>query len=91
MKKSPARMSQASACYKLLEALARLPLPAVISAGEDIHKVLALRSAGLIEAETSMPICQSGERKIESAQVTAITSEGRATLQRAVGSAFRWG
>lgn len=74
-------ISHFSACYELLQRLSRRRLPAVVSTQEDIHLVLALRSAGLIEAETSMPvILRNGERWIERAQVIAITAEGRATL-----------
>lgn len=84
VKNSTTRMSQASACYELLQVLSSRSFPAVVSKPEDIHKVLALRSAGLIEAETSMPVSVgNGVRRIEKAEVTAITPAGRATLQRA--------
>lgn len=90
VKKSPPRMSTASTCYEFLHVLAGGPLPAAVLKAEDVHKVLALRSAGLIEAETASPTYERGERKIESAQVTAITSAGRAALQRLVSSASSW-
>lgn len=62
----------ASACYELLQILSRRSFPAVVFKPEDIHQVLALRSAVLIEAETAMPVFWNGERRIERAEVTAI-------------------
>lgn len=75
MKKSPSKIFQASACYGLLRILSRGTLPKVLSDPDDIHKILALRSAGLVEAETSRPAyLDNGERRIESAEVTGITA-----------------
>jgi len=46
---------------------------------EDIHKILALRSASLLEAEADpIVLLQSGERRIERIVVTGITAVGRA-------------
>jgi hypothetical protein len=69
--------------YDLLEFLSRRQLPVVCSAAEDIHRILALRSASLLEALTEPPeLLRTGERRIARAIVTAITSEGRTALAR---------
>jgi hypothetical protein len=74
-------MSNASECYELLRAISHRQMPVVFTAAADIHKILALRSARLIEAETSMPVYRrNGELRIERAEVTAVTPAGRATF-----------
>ncbi|MBO9515884.1 MAG: hypothetical protein J7549_17350 [Variovorax sp.] len=79
MKKSPSRTGRAAACYELLDVLSRRKLPVVCCVPEDIHKILALRSAALLEAQTDPAIVlRNGERRIERAVVTGITAEGRA-------------
>jgi len=79
MKRSPSRRSHASECYELLEFLSRRQMPVVCSEPDDIHKILALRSASLLQAMTEPTvILRTGERRIARAIVTAITAEGRA-------------
>jgi hypothetical protein len=79
MKRSQSRMSRASECYELLEFLSRRQMPVVCSEPDDIHKILALRSASLLQALTEPTVVlRTGERRIERAIVTAITAEGRA-------------
>ncbi|MEZ2299249.1 hypothetical protein [Variovorax sp. RCC_210] len=69
--------------YDLLELLSRRHLPVVCSGAEDIHRILALRSASLVEALTEPPeMLRTGERRIGRAIVTAITPEGRTALAR---------
>lgn len=69
--------------YDLLEFLSRRHLPVVCSRAEDIHRILALRSASLLEALTEPPeLLRTGERRIGRAIVTAITSEGHNALAR---------
>ncbi|MDH6595001.1 hypothetical protein M2165_004890 [Variovorax sp. TBS-050B] len=79
MKTSRRRAGRANDCYELLESLSRRPLPVVCSAPDEIDKILALRSASLLQAQTEPPVVlRTGERRIERAIVTAITAEGRA-------------
>ena len=69
--------------FLLLESLSRQRLPAVCSQPEEVERILALRSAFLVEAQTDPPLQQrSGEWRIASAVVTAITAEGRNLLAR---------
>lgn len=71
--------------YQLLELLSHLQLPVVCSMPEDVHRVLALRSAALVEAEMEpTELLRTGERRIASARVTAITPDGRNALARKV-------
>jgi len=54
----------------------------VCSAPDDIHKILALRSASLVQALMEPTVVlRNGERRIERAIVTSITAEGRAACQ----------
>ncbi|SCK21090.1 hypothetical protein VAR608DRAFT_1585 [Variovorax sp. HW608] len=79
MKKHPTQTGRAAACYELLDLLSHRQLPVVCETQEDIHKILALRSASLLEAEADpIVLLQSGERRIERIVVTGITAEGRA-------------
>jgi hypothetical protein len=79
MKRSQPRAGHASECYELLEFLCRRQMPVVCSEPGDIHKILALRSASLLQALTEPTVVlRTGERRIERAIVTAITAEGRA-------------
>jgi len=79
MKRSQRRMGHATECYELLEFLSRHTMPVVCSAPGDIHKILALRSASLVQALTEPTVVlRTGERSIERAIVTSITAEGRA-------------
>ena len=67
----------------LLLALSRQPLPVVCTAPEDIDRILALRSAALVEASTDPPVLlRTGERFIPRAVVLGITPAGRAALAR---------
>ena len=67
----------------LLLALSRQPLPVVCTAPEDIDRILALRSAALVEASTDPPVLlRTGERFIPRAVVLGITPAGRTTLAR---------
>lgn len=82
-KKTTPRDRRVAEYFQLLELLSRRPLPAVCSTPEDIHRILALRSASLVEALTEPPErLRSGERRIARAVVTAITAEGRNALAR---------
>lgn len=82
-KKTTARDLRVAEYYQLLEILSRRQLPVVCSAPEDIHRVLALRSAALVEALAEPPeLLRTGERRIARAVVTAITVEGRNALAR---------
>jgi len=82
-KKITARDLRAAEYYQLLERLSLRQLPVVCSAPEDIHRILALRSASLLEALTEPPeLLRNGERRIARAVVTAITPEGRNALAR---------
>jgi hypothetical protein len=80
MKKTrPSLPNRARECFELLEQLYRNPLPVVCSTPEDVHRILALRSADLLEALTEPPtLLRTGERRIDRAIVTAITAQGRA-------------
>ncbi|KQW54334.1 hypothetical protein [Variovorax sp. Root411] len=79
MKRNLPRPGPAAECYELLHLLSRRPMPVVYSAPEDIHKILALRSASLLEALTDPSVTlRSGERRIPRAIVTGLTAEGRA-------------
>jgi hypothetical protein len=54
-------------------------MPVVCSEPDDIHKILALRSASLLQAMTEPTVVlRTGERRIARAIVTGITAEGRA-------------
>jgi hypothetical protein len=80
-KKTPPRpgSDQATACYELLQLLSRRQMPVVCSVPEDIHKILALRSASLLEALTEPSVTsRTGERRIPRAIVTGLTAQGRA-------------
>lgn len=82
-KKTTSRDLRVAEYYQLLELLSRRQLPVVCSAPEDIHRILALRSASLLEALTEPPeLLRTGERRIARAVVTAITAEGRNALAR---------
>ena len=79
MKKHPTQTGRAAACYELLDLLSHRKLPVVCEIPDDIHKILALRSASLLEADADPTILlRSGERRIERVVVTGITAEGRA-------------
>jgi hypothetical protein len=79
MKRSQSRVGHASECYELLEFLSRRQMPVVCSEPDDIHKILALRSASLLQAMTEPTVVlRTGERRIARAIVTGITAEGRA-------------
>lgn len=79
MKKQQSQTGRAAACYDLLELLSHRQLPVVCEIPEDIHKILALRSASLLEADSDpIVVLRSGERKIARIVVTRITAEGRA-------------
>lgn len=79
MKRSRRRAGRANECYELLEFLSRRQLPVVCSEPEEIDKILALRSASLLQAQTEPTVVsRTGERRIARAIVTAITAEGRA-------------
>jgi hypothetical protein len=79
MKRSRRRAGRANECYELLEHLSRRQLPVVCSEPDEIDKILALRSALLLHAQTEPTVVlRTGERRIERAIVTAITAEGRA-------------
>lgn len=76
--------------YQLLELLSWRQLPVVCTVAEDIDRVLALRSALLVEARIEAPkLLRTGERRIGLAVVTAITMEGRHTLARNSRSRLR--
>lgn len=82
-KKIPPRELRAAEYFHLLELLSHRQLPVVCSAPEDVHRVLALRSAALVEAQTEpTELLRTGERRIANAVVTAITAEGRNALAR---------
>ncbi|MGJ7543351.1 hypothetical protein [Variovorax sp. LT1R16] len=82
-KKTTPRDRRVADYFQLLELLSQRPLPVVCSIQEDIHRILALRSASLVEALTEPPEqLRSGERRIARAVVTAITPEGRNALAR---------
>jgi hypothetical protein len=69
--------------FKFLELLSERQMPVVCFAPEDIHRVLALRSAALVEAQMEpTELLRTGERRIANAVVTAITVEGRNSLAR---------
>ncbi|WPH16139.1 hypothetical protein [Variovorax paradoxus] len=79
MKRPQRRLGHAAECYELLEFLSRHQMPVVCSAPDDIHRILALRSASLVEALTEPSVLlRTGERRIERAIVTSITAQGRA-------------
>ena len=79
MKRPQRRLDHAARCYELLEFLSRHQMPVVCSAPDDIHGILALRSAALVEALTEPAVLlRTGARKIERAVVTSITAQGRA-------------
>jgi hypothetical protein len=74
--------------FQLLDLLSRRPLPAMCSAPDDIHRILALRSAALLEAMTEpTELLRTGERRIARAVVTVITPEGRNALARGARAA----
>jgi len=78
-KKTVPRSHQAAECYALLQVLSCRQMPVVCSAPEDIDKILALRSASLLEAMTEPSVVsRTGERHIPRAIVTGLTAEGRA-------------
>lgn len=82
-KKIPPRELRAAEYFELLEILSHRQLPVVCSAPEDVQRVLALRSAALVEAQTEpTELLRTGERRIANAVVTAITTEGRNALAR---------
>jgi hypothetical protein len=87
-KKTTLQERRVAEYFQLLELLSRRPLPAVYSAPDDIHRILALRSAALLEAMTEpIELLRTGERRIARAVVTAITPEGRSALARTVRGA----
>ncbi|RZL92683.1 MAG: hypothetical protein EOP82_09495 [Variovorax sp.] len=93
MKRPQPLPERATACYDLLRVLALCPLPIVCCRPDEIDRILALRSAALLEAVVDSVILQrSGERTIGRAVVTRITAEGRAacTLRDAKGPASSW-
>jgi hypothetical protein len=70
---------RADACYALLQSLARGGMPAIRSEPDDIHMILALRSAALLDADVEpVAIARNGQRSISRATVTRITAKGRA-------------
>ncbi|MEZ2298492.1 hypothetical protein [Variovorax sp. RCC_210] len=78
-KKTVPRANRAVECYELLQLLSRRQMPVVCSAPEDIHLILALRSASLLVALTDPSVVsQTGERRIPRAIVTGLTAQGRA-------------
>ena len=78
MKTRLPQTNRADACYTLLQALARGPMQADFADADDIHKILALRSAGLLEAVVEpVAIARNGQRSIGRALVTRITPQGR--------------
>lgn len=82
-KKISPRELRAANSLQLLELLSHRQFPVVCVAPEDIERVLALRSASLVEAHTTpAEQLRTGERRIAQAVVTAITPEGRSALGR---------
>jgi hypothetical protein len=78
-KKTVPPANRAVECYELLQLLSRRQMPVVCSAPEDIHLILALRSASLLKALTEPSVLsQTGERRIPRAIVTGLTAQGRA-------------
>lgn len=82
-KKTTSRDLRVAEYVQLLEALHRQPMPVVCTTPGDVHRILALRSASLVEALMDPPEhLRSGELRIARAVVTAITAEGRNLLVR---------
>ena len=79
MKKNPTQSGRAAACYALLELLSHRKMPVVCEMPDEIHMILALRSASLLDADADPAVLlRTGERRIERVVVTGITSQGRA-------------
>ena len=90
-KKRTPRDRRVADYFHLLETLSRRPLPAECSAPEDVHRVLALRSALLIEARTEpLSYSPTGAPRIARAVVTAITAEGRKALADGPRTSRAW-
>ena len=69
--------------YILLEKLAHSTLPAQVHVREDIHKLLALKAAGLIAAEIPNVKRSFGHQEFEGpATVGAVTPSGLAALKQ---------
>lgn len=84
MKPSRRRPGRANESYELLERLSQRQMPVVCSEPDEIDKILALRSASLVQALTEpTEVLRTGERRIARAIVTAITAEGRAACSAA--------
>lgn len=80
-KKISPRALRAARYIELLAHLSNRKFPVVCSTPEDIERVLALRSACLVEAEIDpAEQLRTGERRIARAVVTAITPQGRNAL-----------
>ncbi|MGJ7497180.1 hypothetical protein ACSFA8_19130 [Variovorax sp. RT4R15] len=90
-KKTTPRSLRMAEYYQLLEFLAGRPLPVVCVGEEVVERVLALRSALLVEAqvEAQPVLLRAGERRMGRAVVTAITTEGRNALSRNTRWSFR--
>ena len=90
-KKRTRRDRRLADCFQLLEMLSRRSLPAEYLAPEDVHRILALRSAMLIEALTaSLTYSRTREPRIARAVVTAVTADGRKALAERPRSARAW-
>lgn len=82
-KKPTSRELRIAKYLETLESLSREQLPIVCAVREDIERILALRSAQLLEAMFDSPVhLRTGEQYIPRAIVTGITPEGRTALQR---------
>ena len=90
VRKVSLRQRRISEYFHLLGALSRRELPWVCENPTEIEKLLALHSAGFLEARFDPPIVsRDGSRHIAQAVVTGVTAEGRLMLHKAAQAAAR--
>ncbi|MGI4778717.1 MAG: hypothetical protein ACRYGA_11470 [Janthinobacterium lividum] len=69
--------------YVLLEYLSQAQLPVDLHAAEAIHKLLALKAAGLVVAEIPAFLHDhKGGNYVSAARVTAVTPAGTAAVKK---------
>ena len=69
--------------YILLEKLSHSPMPAEVHVPEDIQKLLALKAAGLVDAEIPKIKRSFGLQEFDGpATVNAVTPSGMTALKR---------